>query len=130
MRRINYKKQVLAVAAAAAFTAAPAALAQEPQTNAHVNIITTYRTLDALTWDVQRWPWKANHDHLGIESLQRGNLSYGPRDRNEFSFNYPDHIPEFATEGALAERWEEYPDRLVFHLRKGVEWMEVPGVME
>jgi len=116
---------------AALVTAAPTlAAAQKPQTGGHVNVITNYRTLDALTWDTQRWPWKANHDHLGVESLLKGDLSFGPRDRNEFTFHYPDHIPEFATTGSLAERWEETPERLIFHLRRDVQWMEIPGVMK
>src|SRR5690625_2506716 len=130
MRKIGIKKHTIAVAVAAAFAAGPMAASAEINTDSKINIITNYRTLDALSWDTQNWPWKINHDQLGLETLMRGDLSYGPRGSGEFSFNYPDHLPEQFLEGGLAESWEQHPDRLVFNLREGVEWWEVPGVME
>src|SRR5690625_3621241 len=99
-----------------------AASADTVQTEGRLNVLTSYRTLDALSWDVQTWPWKANHDHLGVESLLKGDLSYGPRDKNEFTFHYPDHIPDFAVTGSLAESWEVSPEKITFHLRDGVTW--------
>ncbi len=128
--KYSFGKWFLAAVIAGILATGAGAAEKEPQTGGHLNVITGFRTLNALTWDVQRWPWKANHDHLGAESLLKGDLSRGLRGTREFSFNFPDHIPEEVTIGSLAERWEETPQRLTFYLRKGVEWMEVPGVME
>src|SRR5690625_2937154 len=130
MSRGALKNKLRAIAIAAGLLIAPLAMTAEINTGSEINIITNYRTLDALSWDVQTWPWKANHDYLGVETLQRGDLSYGPRGAGEFSFNFPDHLPSRVLEGGLAASWEEHPDRLVFNLREGVEWWEIPGVME
>ena len=67
-----------------------------------------------------------------MESLLRGDLQYGPRGSNENSFVEQAYIPYGQLEGSLAESWEvkEDPMRVVFHLREGVYWQEVPGVME
>src|SRR5690606_18731380 len=87
---------------------------------------------DATTWDLQNWTWKGNHDNLQLESLLRGDLQYGPRGKNENSFVEQAYIPYNQLEGSLAESWEvkEDPMRVIFHLRKGVQWQEVPGVMK
>ncbi|MGB1407093.1 ABC transporter substrate-binding protein, partial [Alloalcanivorax venustensis] len=122
----------LSLAATAALAWAGPAAAETPQTDGTVNVSTVYRTLDATTWDLQRWTWKGNHDNLQMESLLRGDLQYGPRGSNENSFVEQAYIPYGQLEGSLAESWEvkEDPMRVVFHLREGVYWQEVPGVME
>ena len=67
----------LSLAATAALAWAGPAAAETPQTDGTVNVSTVYRTLDATTWDLQRWTWKGNHDNLQMESLLRGDLQYG-----------------------------------------------------
>ena len=64
----------LSLAATAALAWAGPAAAEAPQTGGTVNVSTVYRTLDATTWDLQRWTWKGNHDNLQMESLLRGDL--------------------------------------------------------
>ena len=122
----------LSLAASAALAWAGPTAAETPQTDGTVNVSTVYRTLDATTWDLQRWTWKGNHDNLQMESLLRGDLQYGPRGSDENSFVEQAYIPYGQLEGSLAESWEvkEDPMRVVFNLRKGVYWQEVPGVME
>nr|MQY69283.1 hypothetical protein [Bacillota bacterium] len=63
---------------------------------------------------------------LVLDSLIRGDFEkYGPRGTNEHAFtSLGDPPPEFLT-GALAESWEVTPDRIVFHLRQGVDWYAV-----
>ncbi|HEX5678777.1 MAG TPA: ABC transporter substrate-binding protein [Alcanivorax sp.] len=122
----------LSLAATAALAWAGPAVAETPQTDGTVNVSTVYRTLDATTWDLQRWTWKGNHDNLQMESLLRGDLQYGPRGKDVNDFVEQAYIPYGQLEGSLAESWEvkEDPMRVVFHLRKGVYWQAVPGVME
>lgn len=127
-------KQLLqTTAVAAALAASSGAMAQEePQLGGTVNVITMYRTLDATTWDYQKWTWKENHDGLHVDHLIAGDLSKGPRGTNENSFVASDYIPEEHYRGELAESWElkKDPLRLVFNLRKGVYWPAKEGVME
>ena len=125
-------KIVLTLAASAALAWAGAATAETPRTDGTVNVSTMFRTLDATTWDLQRWTWKGNHDNLQMESLLRGDLQYGPRGSDENSFVEQAYIPYDQLEGSLAESWEvkEDPRRVVFHLREGVYWQAVPGVMK
>src|SRR5690606_153041 len=79
---------------AGALVGTAAADKERPNTQGHLHVLTTYRTLDAVSWDARRWPWKANHDLLGMEPLVRGDLSRGPRGTNESEFALDDHIPE------------------------------------
>lgn len=131
MRISKWKAAALAGVLATGW-AGPTQAEEAPQLGGTVNISTMYRTLDATTWDMQRWTWKGNHDNLQVESLLRGDLAYGPRGSKENDFVEQAFIPYEQLEGSLAERWEvkEDPMRVVFHLRKGVYWQEVPGVME
>ena len=57
-------------------------------------------------------------------------LNKGPRGTNEFAFNNSAGPPLAFQEGRLAESWT-LPDEntLIFKLRKGIMWNEVPGVM-
>jgi peptide/nickel transport system substrate-binding protein len=135
MKTITSGKHLLRTAAVAAVLTAGSsgALAQgEPQVGGTVNVITMYRTLDANTWDAQKWNWKENHDGLHIDHLIAGDLSKGPRGTNENPFVASDYIPEEHYRGDLAESWElkQDPLRLVFKLRKGVYWPEKAGVMQ
>ncbi|WP_157933880.1 ABC transporter substrate-binding protein [Alloalcanivorax mobilis] len=131
MRTPIWKTTLALLSAMAAALAGPA-LAETPQTDGTVNVSTVYRTLDATTWDLQRWTWKGNHDNLQMESLLRGDLSFGPRGKDVNDFIEMDYIPYDQLEGSLAESWEvkQDPMRVIFHLRKGVYWQDVPGVMK
>ena len=107
--------------------------AQEaPQLGGTVNISTVFASLDATTWDLQNWTWKGNQDNLQMETLMRGDLQAGPRGRGETHFIADAYFPLDQTQGALAESWEvkQDPPRVIFHLRKGVQWQAVPGVMK
>jgi peptide/nickel transport system substrate-binding protein len=133
MRVPHWKTAIALIGAMAAVGLNSPALAEDaPQPGGTVNISTMYRTLDATTWDLQRWTWKGNHDNLQMESLLRGDLAYGPGGTNENTFIEQAYIPYNQLEGSLAESWEvkQDPMRVVFHLREGVYWQEVPGVMK
>jgi len=121
----------MAVALGAASATAWAA-DDAPQLGGTLNISTIYRPLDAMTWDIQRWAWKTNHDNLQLESLLRGDLKRGPRGSKEWTFTAADYIPFDLLEGSLAESFELLRDplRVEFRLRKNVQWQEVPGVMK
>ena len=47
---------------------------------------------------------------------------YGPRGTGEFGVQVLQGIPEAFLAGQLAESWEASPDKIVFHIRKGVTW--------
>jgi len=127
------RRAVLSGAAAIALGLGSAmpAFAQDVQLGGTINVSTIYRTLDPLSWDTERWSWKANHDHLQLESLLRGDLNRGPRGTNEWAFTAADYLPYEILQGSLAESFEVLQDplRIEFKLRKGVYWQEVPGVM-
>ena len=50
--------------------------------------------------------------------------TYGPRGNGQFPSTYPGIYltPEKMWRGALAEKWEVFEDKIIFHLRKGVMW--------
>lgn len=55
--------------------------------------------------------------------------TYGPRGTGKYAFNLYYGIPNQYLTGSLAERWEVNFDRLVFTVRQGVMWHNVPHVM-
>ncbi|HEX5515912.1 MAG TPA: ABC transporter substrate-binding protein, partial [Gammaproteobacteria bacterium] len=132
--RFRRRRLLQSVATAALLgTASSVALAQqEPQLGGTLNVVTMYRTLDAVTWDFMHWPWKQNHDGLQLSTLIAGDLSKGPGGSNENTFVASDYIPEAHYRGELAESWElkQDPLRLEFKLRKNVFWPAKEGVME
>lgn len=121
-----------ATAAVALSLIAGAAVAEGPNRDGKVNIITNYRNLDPLTWDYQNWTWKQNHDGLQLDHLMAGDLDKGPLGTNEFSFVAQAYIPPEVTRGEIAESWEvkQDPLRIEFNLRTGVMWPAKEGVME
>ncbi len=129
--KLKPRLMTAAAAGALALAAAADAAAQDVQLGGTINVSTIYRTLDPLSWDTERWSWKANHDHLQLESLLRGDLNRGPRGTNEWAFTAADYLPYEILQGSLAESFEvlQNPLRIEFKLRKGVYWQEVPGVM-
>jgi peptide/nickel transport system substrate-binding protein len=133
-RKVSWKSMPQTLAAAALLTAgSSAALAQdEPQRNGTLNVITMYRTLDAVTWDYMHWPWKQNHDGLHLSTLIAGDLGKGPGGAKENEFTASDYIPEAHYRGELAKSWElkQDPLRLEFKLREDVYWPAKEGVME
>ena len=57
------------------------------------------------------------------EALIKGDVDkYGPRGSKEYPFQAFAETPYEVMSGQLAETWEVYPDKLVFHIRKGVQF--------
>jgi len=79
---------------------------------------------DPPSWDVADAMWFTTmwvQPHL--ETLLVGDLDkYGPRGTGEYPFQLHWYVPEEFLKGMLAESWEVSPDRIVFHIRKGVNW--------
>ena len=131
--RLNIKRWLVAACAAAvSFGGASVASAEEPQTGGTVNVISYYRTINALTWDYQKWIWKENHDGLHLDQLFAGDLQKGPRGTNENDFVAQAYIPPEHLRGEIANSFELKTDplQLIFKLRPGVFWPATPGVME
>jgi peptide/nickel transport system substrate-binding protein len=108
-------------------------MAEEPKYGGTLTILETMTGLDPITWDQTDWQWKHGNDTgFTIEHMFSGDLQKGPRGTNEYPFNSSGWIPPAVTRGELVESWEkkQNPLRLVFHLRKGIYWMEKPGVMK
>jgi len=65
---------------------------------------------------------------LTYDKLVTGDWSKGPAGTGEYSFE-ADHVPEQFRTGHLAESWE-MPDSqtLIYHIRKGVHFHDVPPV--
>jgi peptide/nickel transport system substrate-binding protein len=121
------------IAATALLTAiSSVAVADEPQLDGTVNVISVYRTLNATTWDYYKWTWKENHDGMQLDHLIAGDLAKGPRGSKENLFVAQAYIPPEHYRGELAESWalKKDPLRLEFKLRKGVYWPHKPGVMQ
>ncbi|MFW5823999.1 MAG: ABC transporter substrate-binding protein [Marinobacter sp.] len=132
MKAVTLGRTLLLAGALTAATATTPLAAEEVQLGGELNVVTMYRTLDAVTWDSQNWNWKNSHDGLFLDHLLRGDLDYGPRGQDVNDFTSQAFIPYEQLEGDLAERWEikEDPLRIVFHLRDDVYWPEKEGVMD
>ncbi len=104
-------------------------IAEEPQLDGELDVITMYRTLNATTWDYYKWTWKENHDGMQLEQLIATDLSKGPRGTKENLFVAQAYIPPEHYRGELAKSWslKKDPLRLEFKLRKGVYWAPKPG---
>ena len=103
----------------------------EPQYGGSLNIGTVYITLSALSWDPVDWTWKSNHDYgLIREQLFAADLDLSVHKGGTQRFIAEAHIPYEALRGELAEHWEwEDDSTLVVHLRRGIMFMDRPGVM-
>ena len=109
--------KITRVAATALVTAiGTTAVAEEPQLDGTVNVITVYRTLNATTWDYYKWTWKENHDGMQLDHLIAGDLAKGPRGSKENLFVAQAYIPPEHYRGELAENWalKKNPLRLEF----------------
>jgi peptide/nickel transport system substrate-binding protein len=87
---------------------------------------------DPRSFDNADWSYQHSADTgFFMEHLLVGDLQKGPRGSNIFNFLPASWIPDNALRGELAESWEVKKDQLkvVFHLRKGIQWMEKKGVM-
>ena len=84
------------------------------------------------SWDPADWVWTLMiwYEPYLQQPLGGDFLNKGPRGTNEFAFNNSAGPPLAFQEGRLAESWT-LPDEntLIFKLRKGIMWNEVPGVM-
>ncbi|WP_339800548.1 ABC transporter substrate-binding protein [uncultured Marinobacter sp.] len=132
MKAVKSGKRLLLAGALGVAMAAGSLQAEEVQTGGELNVVTVYRTLDAVTWDPATWNWKNSHDGLFFDHLLRGNLEYGPRGQNVNNFTHQAFIPYEQLEGDLAESWEvkEDPLQIIFHLRDDVYWPAREGLME
>ncbi|MEX0943421.1 MAG: ABC transporter substrate-binding protein [Pseudomonadales bacterium] len=108
-----------------------AAVAKEPQYGSTLDVGTVNVTLSALSWDPADWAWKSTHDTGMVrEQLFVGDLGKSVRNGGPYPFIADAYLPKGAIKGELAESWEwEDPLTLVVHLRKGVMFTELPGVM-
>jgi peptide/nickel transport system substrate-binding protein len=108
------------------------ATAEAPRYGSTLDVGTVSVTLSALSWDPADWAWKSTHDTGMVrEQLFVGDLSKSVRKGGPYPFIADAYLPEDSIKGELAESWEwENPLTLVVHLRKGVMFTELPGVME
>lgn len=106
--------------------------AEEPQYGGVLNVGTVSVTISALSWDPGDWTWKSSHDTGMVrEQLFAADLTRSVRNGGPYPFIADAYLPEESMRGELAESWEwEDPLTLVIHLRKGVMFTELPGVMK
>ncbi len=128
-----FRAGLLSAVAFAVGLTTTAAIAEEPQTDSTIKIITRYRALNPLTWDFRQWAWKTSFDGLHTTQLMAGDLDKGlisGEDGNKFIA--PGWIPPEHTKGEIAESWEVKKDplRIEFKIREGVMYMGKPGIME
>ena len=133
MPAVAAEKPAAAAKAPAAAAKAPAAPAGPPQYGGVLRLLELGVTLNPMSWDNADWNWKnANDTGFYLEHLLTGDLSKGPRGTKQYSFEASAWIPPSVTTGELVESWEvqKKPLALIFHVRKGVMWMDKPGVMK
>ena len=79
---------------------------------------------DPPSWDTCDGMWFSTmwvQPHL--ETLLVGDLDkYGPRGTGEYPFQLHWYVPQEFIKGMLCESWEVTPDKIVFHIRKKVNW--------
>lgn len=103
---------------------------EEPQYGG--TLIVPGYTVTPYAWDPADCDWlQANICGPVYENLMMGDIQKGPRGTNEFEFGHAEWIPDEFLTGQLAESWELVPpNKIVWHLRKGVQWTGKEGVME
>src|SRR5258706_4428353 len=121
---------VLSLALAGIGAAAVAATA--PQYGGTLQVTTVFPTLSALSWDLQEWHWKQNHDTgMYFEQLFVGDLDKSVRKGGKYRFVSDAWLPSDAIRGEFAESWKwENPLTMVIRLRKGVMLPDRSGVMK
>jgi peptide/nickel transport system substrate-binding protein len=109
-------------------TTAPAAA--EPSYGGMLLVLGPYG-VTPYAWDPADCDWyQAYLCGPVYENLMMGDIYKGPRGTNGFAFNHPEWIPDEFLTGDLAESWELVPpNKIVWHMRKGVQWTGKTGVM-
>jgi peptide/nickel transport system substrate-binding protein len=115
-------------------TGAAAAAEGEPQYGGTLTFVNR-QSETALTADIMESWWPTGQFLAPVlEDFIRGDVEkYGPGGTNEYPFNIDKMIPLEYNTGALAESWEVTADKIVLHIRKGVQWSGIsinPGVMK
>ena len=55
---------------------------------------------------------------------------YGLRGAREFAFQLRTFIPEKFMKGNLLESWEVTPEKIIWRIRPGIYWQDVPHIMK
>ena len=82
---------------------------------------------DPPTADVTEGKWPTTKfssfvlDYLLCADLDK----FGPRGSGEFEFTSPLSVPEEYTRGGIIEDWEITGNKIVFHVRPGVQWAAI-----
>jgi peptide/nickel transport system substrate-binding protein len=83
--------------------------------------------IDPSTADVTEGQWPTTmYTSYVLDYLLTGDIDkYGPRGSNEFAFTSPLSVPEGYTNGGVIESFEVTSNKLIFHVRPGVQWAAV-----
>lgn len=102
----------------------------EPKYGGTLIVLSQYG-VTPYAWDPADCDWYQCHICGPVyENLMMGDIYKGPRGTNEFDFSHPEWIPDEFLTGQLAESWELVaPNKIVWHMRKGVQWTGKTGVM-
>ena len=105
----------------------------EPQYGGKLTVIHRTETNEGIPDPANgQYPMVYWLNHVCDRILTGGLAEYGPRGTNEWGWDVAGWPPPKLLVGSLAERWEVFADRIVFHIRPGVQWsgMSINKVME
>jgi peptide/nickel transport system substrate-binding protein len=85
---------------------------------------------DFASPDIMDGSWPPRGLMFIEEHLLEGNFQkYGPRGSGAYPFTAVAYIPSDYLEGNLITSWDITPKKTTWHVRKGVQWQDVPHVM-
>lgn len=83
--------------------------------------------IDPPTADTVEAKWPTTmYTSFVLDYLLTGDIDkYGPRGSNEFAFTSPLSVPEEYTKAGVIEDWEITSNKIIFHVRPGVQWAAI-----
>ena len=136
-RKSTFRSTLLALMLAlilggAGFLGSPAWAAGEPEYGGTLTVTGELMQYPPASWDPAEWIWTSMiWTEPFLQTLLLGDFEKnGPRGTNEWHYQGFAGAPYHLVKGLLAESWTVADDKtIIFKIRQGIMWHEVPGVM-
>jgi peptide/nickel transport system substrate-binding protein len=131
-RSFSLSTTLLALIMGASIFLAGQVWAAEPEYGGTLTVTGELVQYPPTSWDPAEWVWTSMiWTEPFLSTLQLGDfVKNGPRGTNDWHYKGYAGAPYDLVRGYLAESWTVPNDRtIIYKIRKGIMWHEVPGVM-